>query len=213
VLREVSLTLEAGELAVVWGQRHSGRSTLLCIAAGIEQPDCGVVRLRGTDLARLRGGALGDEIGYCRRPSVSLQGGHAVDEVMGALLARGIGQPGARAAAAAALKRTGADQCAGLRSPELDSGEAIRVALARAIVHEPALIVVDEPTKGVELMERDGILSLLRGLADEGIAVLASTSEPAGLSGADRTLALDDGVLRGPPARALAPVVPLRRSA
>jgi ABC-type lipoprotein export system ATPase subunit len=213
VLRGVSLTLEAGELAVVWGQRRSGRSTLLRVAAGLDRPDDGVVRLRGQDLARSRDGVLGDEIGYCQHPLISLQGDSALEEVAAGLLARGVGQARARARAAAALKRTGADACAGFPPAELDSGESLRVALARALVLEPSLIVVDEPIKGVELLARDGILRLLRTIADTGVAVLASAGEPAALSGADRTLALDDGELRGAATPALAPVVALRRSA
>ncbi len=213
VLRDVSLTLEPGELAVVWGQRRSGRSTLLRIAAGIERPDSGVVRLRGVDLTRSRRSALGDQIGFCQRPPVSLRGESVLEEVMAVLLARGLGQARARTLAAASLQRAGAAGLAAMSPAELDSGEALRVALARALALEPALLLLDEPTKGVELLARDGILALLRTLASDGIAVLACTGEPTGLSGADRTLALDDGELRGATTPALAPVVPLRRSA
>ena len=68
----------------------------------------------------------------------------------------------------------------------LDEGESVRVAIARTLALEPALLVIDEPIRGVDLLERDGILALLRSLADEGIAVLASTAESTGLAGADR---------------------------
>jgi putative ABC transport system ATP-binding protein len=213
VLRDVSLALETGELAVVLGQRRSGRSTLLRIAAGLERPDTGVVRVRGEDLARSREGLLGDEIGYCQHPPISLQGECAREEVAAGLLARGVGQARARACATAALHRTGAEDCAGFQVAELDCGESLRVALARALVLEPSLVILDEPTKGVELKARDGILRLLRTIADDGIAVLACTGDSTGLSGADRTLVLDDGELRGAITPPLAPVVPLRRSA
>jgi len=81
------------------------------------------------------------------------------------------------------------------------------------LVLEPRLLVVDEPTQGVDLPERDGILTLLRRLADDGIAVLTSTSDPAGLSGADFALTLSGGELRGAPQAQLAPVLQLRRAA
>jgi ABC-type sugar transport system ATPase subunit len=76
-------------------------------------------------------------------------------------------------------------------------------------VRAPRLLVIDEPTSGVELIERDGILLLLRSLANDGIAVLASSMEATGLSGADRTLALSDGELRGTLKPQLGTVVPL----
>jgi ABC-type sugar transport system ATPase subunit len=77
----------------------------------------------------------------------------------------------------------------------------------------PRLLVIDEPVKGVELVERDAILALLRGLADEGLGVLASAGETTALSGADRALALGGGELRGAAVPELAPVLSLRRGA
>jgi ribose transport system ATP-binding protein len=89
----------------------------------------------------------------------------------------------------------------------------MRVALARTLALRPRVLIVDEPTKGVDLLERDGILLLLRSLADEGIAVLASASESTALAGADRALALSDGRLRGTLSAELGTVLPLRRPA
>jgi ABC-type multidrug transport system ATPase subunit len=96
---------------------------------------------------------------------------------------------------------------------ELDCAETVRVELARALALAPRLLVVDEPTKGVELLERDEILLLLRSLADDGLAVLASTGESTVLAGCDRALTLDDGELHSTGAPALAEVLPLRRTA
>jgi len=213
VLRDVSLDLDAGELAVVWGLRRSGRSTLLRVAAGLAAPDAGAVRFDGRDLAAHRERLLGDGIGYVQRRLRWAEGQSVLDQATGALLARGLAPSAARMRARAALERAGAERCAGLRLGKLDAGEAVRVALARALALEPRLLVVDEPTKGVDLMERDEILRLLRSLADGGMAVLASTGDSAALSGADRTLALSDGELRGSVTPELAQVVPLRPAA
>jgi ABC-type multidrug transport system ATPase subunit len=213
VLHEVSLELEAGELAVVWGLRRSGRSTLLRVAAGIEAPDTGEVRFDGRDLADHSEEVLGGGIGYCQTTFRSAEGQSVLDEVVLALLAHGVSPSAARSRAREALERVGATACVGLRLGELDGAEAIRVALSRTLALEPHLIVIDEPTKGVDLLERDAILLLLRSLADEGIAVLASTGESTGLSGADRALALDGGELRSSQTPELAAVLPLRRSA
>jgi len=89
----------------------------------------------------------------------------------------------------------------------------VRVAIARTLALEPAILVIDEPTRGVDLLERDGILALLRSLADEGITVLASTRDSTGLAGADRALVISEGELRGAPPAELATVLPLRRPA
>ena len=213
VLRGVSLELAAGELAVVWGLRRSGRSTLLRVAAGIEAPDAGVVRFEGRDLAHDGERVLGAGIGYCQRTSRPAEGQTVLDEVMIALLARGVSRAAARTRARVALERTGSEACAQMRLGELDCGEAIRVALARTLALGPRLLVIDEPLKGVDLLERDGFLLLLRSLAADGIAVLASVGESTGLSGADRTFALGDGELRAGPTPELAPVLALRRSA
>jgi ABC-type lipoprotein export system ATPase subunit len=213
LLDDVSLELAPGELAAVWGVRRSGRTTLLRIAAGIERPDSGIVRFEGRDLTDGSEDALGEGIGYVQKALQGAETQGALEEVMVCLLARGIARAPARARACAALERTGASHCAASPLWTLDTAESLRVALARTLVLRPRLLVVDEPVKGVELSQRDGILGLLRSLADEGVAVLASTGESTGLSGADRALALGDGELHASPRPELAPVLPLRRSA
>jgi ABC-type multidrug transport system ATPase subunit len=213
ILRDVSLQVDAGELVAVWGLRRSGRSTLLRVAAGIERPDSGVVRFAGRELPARDFDELGGGIGYCQRAPRGAEGKLVLDELMVAQLARGVPVAAARARAREALARCGAEDCATHRSRELDGGEAMRVAIARAIALRPSLLVIDEPVKGVDLIERDGILSLLRSLADEGLALLISAGEATELAGADRALSLAGGELRGSLRPELAPVVPLRRQA
>ncbi len=212
VLDDVSLSLEAGELLAVWGLRRSGRSTLLRVAAGIEPPDAGVVRFDGKDLAKSRD-ALGSGIGYCRSAPLDGEARGVLDELIAGQLARGVPQPAAHSRAFSALERVGAGGCAAHGLHELDGGESARVSIARALTLGPSLLVIDEPTKGVDLLERDAILALLRSLADEGIALLVSAGEATALSGADRALSLSDGELRGSLSPELAVVVPLRRHA
>jgi ABC-type cobalamin/Fe3+-siderophores transport system ATPase subunit len=212
VLRDVSLALEGGEYTVVWGMRGSGRSTLLRVAAGVEAPDRGVVCFDGRELGG-SGQELGEGIGYCHERFAPGEGRGVLDQVTMGLLARGVPHGDARASAGAAIERCGVADRARCALGELDRAERVRVALARALALSPRLLVIDEPTNGVELMQRDGVLLLLRSIADEGIAVLASAGEPTGLTGADRTLALSDGELHGELICELAPVVPLRRTA
>jgi ABC-type lipoprotein export system ATPase subunit len=212
-LHDVSLWIDPGELVAVWGQRRSGRSTLLRVAAGVEVPDEGVVQFDGRDLAA-PGAGLGDGgIGYCQRAFRPDEGRTVLDQILVRLLARGVSPSSCESYSRAALERVGAERCAGLEPEELDGAEAVRVAMARALACNPRLLVVDEPTKGVDILERDAILLLLRSIANEGVAVLMSVGESTCLSGADRGLTIGDGELHGRPSTELAPVLPLRRLA
>lgn len=209
VLREVSLTLCPGELAVVWGMRRSGRSTLLRVAAGIEAPSAGVVRFCGVDLSRGGERLLGEGVGYCQKLLRFTDGKSAIEHAMVPLLSRWVSPAEARKRAERALERVESSHCASMRQHELSAAEAIRVAIARTLTLSPKLIVIDEPVKGVELADRDGVLRLLRQIADEGMAVLCSTGESTGLSEADQGLILGGGELRSASAERRMNVVPL----
>jgi ABC-type multidrug transport system ATPase subunit len=209
-LRDVSLEIEAGEMVAIWGRRRSGRSTLLRVAAGVESPDSGMVRLEGRDVSGRGCELLGGGIGYCRKTFRANEGHAVLDHLVVGQLARGVVPPTATRRAWAALERTGMRDAAKLQPAELDCGEAVRVAIARTLTLAPKLLLVDEPTIGVDLLARDAILLLLHSLADEGMAVLTSTGESTGLSGT-RALKLENGELHGRSNRELASVLPLRR--
>jgi ABC-type multidrug transport system ATPase subunit len=208
-LRDASLRLEVGEMVVVWGMRRSGRSTLLRIAAGIEAPDTGVVRFAGRDVRAHPGATLGDGIGYCRKRFAASEGQLVIDQLVTGLVARGVPLSLAASRAREALERAGIERCATLTPGELNCAEVVRAAIARALAFGPSLLLIDEPTIGVDLLERDAILLLLHSLAQEGMAILACTGESPSLSGA-RALTLSEGELHGRQAPELAEVVPLR---
>lgn len=213
VLREVSLEVDPGELVAIWGLRHSGRSTLLRVAAGVDLPDTGVVHFDGKDL-RARGATeLGRGVGYCQT-GVGVPAGRAVtDRVRAGLLARGVPAPEAYSLAHKALERVGIERCSELVMGDLDGAEAMRVAIACALVVGPRVLVIDEPTKGVDILERDKILLLLRSFANDGIAVLMSDGDGSALADADRSLTLSDGELRGKTSPNLGSLLQLQRAA
>jgi ABC-type sugar transport system ATPase subunit len=211
VLRNVSLEVREAELVAIWGTRRSGRSTLLRIAAGIEAPDDGEVRFRARNVAGHSGAALGRGIGYVQKRLRGSEEQAVLEQVAAVALARGSGVAQAREQARVALARVEAAHCSAMRVNELAGGEALRIALARALCASPALLVVDEPTATARLGERDEILALLGRLAADGLAILASVSEPDELASAHRALTLSDGELRGRSSPSLAPVVALRR--
>lgn len=211
-LRDVSLSVEHGELVCVFGTRKSGRSTLLRIAAGLERPDHGTVRFEGVDLSRA-GNVIGRRIAYCHTSFSELEGECVLDHVATGLLAQDSAPVPARRAAEDVLSRVGAADCARLRPYELDGAESVRVGIARALISSPTLLVVDEPTAPVGLLQSDPILRLLRTIANEGTAVLMSTGDAMCLSGVDRAMSLDEGELRGELQPSQADVVPLRLAA
>lgn len=208
-LNDVSMEIHAGEMVVVWGERQSGRSTLLRIAAGIEAPDTGTVRFDGNHLTARSGKLLGQEIGYCRREFRRNRGSTVLDQLITGQLGRRVPQATALAQAWRALERVQARSCAELEVTDLKTDETVRVAIARALTCNPRLLIIDEPTLGVEVLKRDEILKLLRSLADDGVAILSSTGEGTGFLGADRVLALDKGELDGELNPELAPVTDL----
>jgi len=210
-LRNISFEIESGELVAIWGRRRSGRSTLLRVAAGIERPDTGSVRLDGQDLYALASRGL-DDISYCRTSFRPSEGELILDQLLLGQMSRGVKATAARSRASEALRRVGAERLVALRPGDLDAAERVRVAIARALVREPRLLVIDEPAIGVDLLARDGIFSLLRSLADDGVAVLTSTADAAGLENADLAIALSDGELNGSAAPDTAAVIPLRRA-
>lgn len=210
VLSAVELTIESGELAVVWGARRSGRTTLLRIAAGVQAPDSGSVRFEGRPLDEH---AIGTGVGYVAKTLRANEEQGVLEQVAAVLLARGLGVHEARERAREALRRAGGERCAAMMVSELGGGEALRVAIARTLALEPKVLVVDEPAATVEIAQRDEVLALLRSLAREGMAVLASTGEAEQLAGADLALTLRDGQLQGKSRRETGTVVPLRRGA
>lgn len=208
-LRDVSLSIERGEFAVVLGTRRSGRTTLLRIAAGIERPDEGLVIFEGADLSRHRG-LLGRRLCYCHGSFSMMQGERVLDHVAAPLLAQRSSRRGARRAAEAALEQAGVKDCATMLPDELDGAERVRVAIARSLAPRPALLVVDDPIAHAGVLQRDPLLRLLRSLpGPDGPAVLMSTDDGMCISGADRVLLLDDGELRPEPDVPPAEVVPL----
>jgi ABC-type methionine transport system ATPase subunit len=211
-LHDVSLEVGAGEIVGVWGRRFSGRTTLLRVAAGLEAPDEGRVLFDGIEAAAQPEGALRRRVAYCHTSFAPAHAELVVEHVAVPLLALGTRIERACTRAQAMLDRVGAGACAEMRPHELAQGELMRVVLARALLQQPELLLIDEPTSGVDLLERDDLLTTLRVVAkDEHVAVLMTGTEPPGIAGADRALAIDDGELSGDTVPSAAEVVPFKR--
>lgn len=209
-LDDVSLTVESGEHVAIWGVPRSGRTTLLRIAAGLERPDAGTVHFDGRTVGP--GAHARDAIGFVHPAAVAGVGPSVIDDVAMPLLARGVSRGRARRRAAAELERVGAADCAGSVAAELESSELLRAAIAQALVADPRLLVIDDPTSHVGLLERESLLLLLRSIADGDTAVLMTTGEAIGVSGVDRALTISEGRLRAEVVAEPSPVIPLNRA-
>jgi ABC-type lipoprotein export system ATPase subunit len=200
VLDRVSLQIEPGVAVGVYGTRRSGKSTLLRVAAGLVLPDTGVVRFDGLDMAgmspRGRGRLLRRQIAFMSaadwRP---LPGESVVDHVATSLGSEGLTMRDARVRALRILERVGIG-AAGAQdnATSLSLADRTRVMLARALVREPRLLVLDEPALMPNLSDRDRFYALLRNAARErGMALLVASEEMAALQGVGVLMSIADG--------------------
>jgi predicted ABC-type transport system involved in lysophospholipase L1 biosynthesis ATPase subunit len=211
VLDGVSLEIEAGDVVGIWGARRSGKSTLMRIAAGLARPDAGTVRVNGRDLAGLSGAActrlLRREIGFASTPWHAARNMRIVDHVALPLLSDGASLTGASVAARRSLAEVGAAECADALASELSIGEQTRVALAQALVHDPSVLLVDEPAQVASPTERDEILNLLSLLGKRpGLTLVLASEDIGAVRRASRVVALGEGrlITSEPPGRVLA---------
>jgi ABC-type lipoprotein export system ATPase subunit len=196
VLDGVTLDVEAGEVVAVLGRSGSGKSTLLHLLGGLERPDAGQILLAGQDITRQRPGALAKT--RLRHVGFVFQAFHLIEELSGEenvlLPARlpGAGRDGERRARRL-IGELGLTEIADRRPHELSGGEQQRLAIARAMVNDPEVVLADEPTGNLDQENRATVLALLRNLRR---AVVIVTHEPEAAAIADRVLHLDDGRLR-----------------
>jgi ABC-type lipoprotein export system ATPase subunit len=199
VLADVSLEVRAGELVTIWGQRGSGKTTLAMIAAGLQRPESGSVSFDGSDLATMpRNGQpfLHTGIGWVQRMGPQAGDlGTIIDYVALPLLGR-LSPRNARRQAAAMLKRLGVMGCAEERWESLTDGERTLVAVAHALVREPRLLIADDPTASLNVIQREEVMGLLRRAADkEGLGLLVTVPDMPDMAHADRVGSLSDGRL------------------
>ncbi len=199
VLCDVSLAVAAREIVAVVGSRYEGKTTLLEIAAGLKQPDAGVVRFRGRALGGMRAGErerlLGGEIAWIDREGTGLEFDVLDYIAVPLMLGRRHGDVEERAMAA--LERVGAPSIARRRWADLSNWERVLVALARGFASEPALMVVDDVIDGLGASKTREAGELLCALTGElGCGVLMSASDPEAALVADREWAFDNGALR-----------------
>lgn len=201
-LDDVALDVERGDFVAIWGASRSGKTTLLRVAAGIESPGKGRVLFDGRDLAtlsrRARARLLLTDIGCVWQTGRITRGLSVLDHVaLPRFKERSHAQ--ARVDAHAVLERVGVAQCANARWHELTDGERTRVALAHALIRRPRLLLADEPTASLNMIEREQVLGVLRSVAEEaGVAIIMTAPDAPNLLQSHRLMSLDRGRLIKP---------------
>jgi putative ABC transport system ATP-binding protein len=197
-LRGVDLTVAVGEFVAVMGPSGSGKSTLLHLAAGLDVPTAGTVRVDGQLLGELDDDRLTllrrRKLGFIFQAFNLLDVLTAEENVALPLVIDGVSELQASQRAGEALARVGLADRKGHLPAQLSGGEAQRVAIARAIVINPVLVLADEPTGNLDSSTGEQVLDLLRGLVDEsGQTLLLVTHDARHAARADRLLRLRDG--------------------
>jgi energy-coupling factor transport system ATP-binding protein len=198
-LRPVDVELHAGQLHAITGPSGSGKTTLLHLLAGLELPDAGTIDIDGVELTNLdrtgRAALRRERIAYVGQQAGLVPHLSALENVELALALRGLDaaglEDGGRPAALAALESVGLGERATQRVARLSQGERARVAIARAIVSKPRVLLADEPTSRLDGANAIAVAILLARLAREtGAAVACATHDPLVIEQAESQIPL-----------------------
>jgi len=198
-LRNVSLTIDEGELVSIIGPSGSGKTTLLHVMGALLRPTSGTVRIGGTATSSLSDQALSAlrayQLGFVFQDYVLIEGATALENVADGLLYCGIARRERLAHARHALDRVGLAARTTHTPPQLSGGERQRVAIARALVGDPTLVLADEPTGNLDSHTSDAILELLVELGADGVTIAIITHDQDVADAAPRTIEIRDGTV------------------
>jgi putative ABC transport system ATP-binding protein len=199
VLRGIELDFEEGEFVAIEGPSGSGKTTLLSIIGAMHRPTEGRVVIDGIDVYSLGEGKRADfrreYVGFIFQQHHLLDYLTAVENVMVPLAVLKMSSEDKKLKAVCALDQVGLGAKIDRLPSQLSGGEQGRVAIARAVVNEPPLILADEPTGNLDSRTGQEIIESLCSLSRQGHTVLMVTHNPEAAAAADRTVRIHDGRL------------------
>lgn len=198
VLKGISFTIEKGEVVSIVGPSGAGKTTLLQIMGTLDRPDSGQVWLNGTDVSRMKEKELSAfrnrEIGFVFQFHQLLPEFTALENVMIPALIQGVSSSTARKSAMEMLDFLGLSFRVSHKPAELSGGEKQRVAVARALVNHPSVILADEPSGSLDTQNKEELHRLFFDLRDKlGQTFVIVTHDEDLASKTDRTIHLIDG--------------------
>jgi putative ABC transport system ATP-binding protein len=198
-LRDVDLTIWAGEWLAIVGPSGSGKSTLLNVLGLLDRPTAGTYRFDGVDVNALddlaRAGLRGRRIGFIFQAFHLLPHRSVLENVMLAELYMGAPRKGRRDRAMEALARVGLAERAEFLPTRLSGGQRQRAAIARSLMGEPSLLLCDEPTGNLDSRSAANVLDILGDLSRDGLTLVVITHDHGVAARADRRVRIVDGQL------------------